>query len=295
MIDAEARAFTPAMLAAIAREAALAVAPALRAAFRGQMTVEHKADLHDPVTEHDRRTERRLRAFLTERVPGSVVVGEEDGISGPATEDAGGGRIAWYVDPIDGTSNFAAGMAFWCISIGAVRDGEVVAGVVLDPMSGDLFWADDQGAWRGETPLRARSVAEEARALLITGYPVARDFRLDGQGPALAHFARLTEAFATLRRPGSAALSLCHVAAGWADAAAGFGVNPWDVTAAIAILRGAGGSYRPLRLGKAPPGAADQACPGYLATGPGVHYPTLEAVCDALETARARPRAGVPA
>ena len=96
----------------------------------------------------------------------------------------------------------------------------------------------------------------------------------------------MREAFATLRRPGSAALTLCHVAAGWADAAVGFGVNAWDVTAAILILRRAGGVYHPLRLGRVAKGAADYTCPGYRAHGPQAHYPTLETLCDEIESQR---------
>ena len=272
-----------AALAKIAREAAYSVGPALRAAFRGQMRVDHKVDLHDPVTEHDRATEAHLRGLLLAATPGAVVVGEEAGASGG---EGGAGQIEWYVDPIDGTSNFAAGMAFWCVSIGAVIDGEVVAGAVYDPMADLLFWADAEAAWCNDTRLEAVSVPEEARALVITGYPVQRDFRLDGRAQALDRFARLTEAFSTLRRPGSAALSICHVAAGWADAAAGFGVSAWDVSAALLILRRAGGTYTPLRLGRAAPGAPAHACPGYWAIGAGAQYPTLEAVCAEVDAQR---------
>ncbi len=115
---------------------------------------------------------------------------------------------------------------------------------------------------------------------------MSRDFRLDGRERALDNFGQLTETFSTLRRPGSAALSICHVAAGWADAAAGFGVNAWDVAAAILILRQAGGSYRPLTLGKVDPGALDYFCPGYVATGEGGSYPTLDRVADGISQHR---------
>jgi myo-inositol-1(or 4)-monophosphatase len=270
-------------LAQIARDAALSVGPALRAAFRSAMEVDHKVDLHDPVTIHDRATEAALRAFLMAATPDAVIVGEEDGASG---ETGVAGQVNWFVDPIDGTANFAVGLAFWCVSIGAVIDGEIVAGAVYDPMSDQMFWADAEGAWCNDERLTAKSAVEEARAVLISGYPVARDFRLDGREISLERFGRLTEAFATLRRPGSAALTLCHVAAGWADAAVGFGVNAWDVTAAILILRRAGGVYHPLRLGRVAKGAADYTCPGYRALGPQAHYPTLETLCDEIDSQR---------
>jgi myo-inositol-1(or 4)-monophosphatase len=263
----------------VAREAALLVSQPLLAAFRSVMDIDYKVDLHDLVTVHDKQTELTLRNFIFERVPDSTFMGEEGG-------SVGTGSVHWYVDPIDGTSNFARGMAFWCVSIGAVIDGEIVAGVILDPVTGNLFSADLTGAWLDDTPLRSGAIADEARATLITGYPVARDFRLDGKQASLEHFGVLAETFSTLRRPGSAALSLCHVAAGWSDAALGFGVNPWDVTAGVLILRQAGGRYRALTLGKVPDGSPDFSCPGYVATGAGASYATLDGVADAINARR---------
>jgi myo-inositol-1(or 4)-monophosphatase len=263
----------------IAMRAALLVHEPLRAAFRSAMAVDYKVDLHDVVTKHDRESEAAIRAFILAEEPDSAVLGEEDGASGE-------GRVKWFVDPIDGTSNFARGLAFWCVSIGAVIDDEIIAGAILDPVTGNLFSADLSGAWLKGDPLRSKSVGDERQATLITGYPVSRDFRLDGRERALDHFGQLTETFSTLRRPGSAALSICHVAAGWADAAAGFGVNAWDVAAAILILRQAGGNYRALTLGKVDRNALDYFCPGYVATGEGGSYPTLDRVADDISEHR---------
>jgi myo-inositol-1(or 4)-monophosphatase len=263
----------------VAQRAALSVRDLLLSGFRSTMEIDYKVDFHDVVTRFDRESEEAIRAFLAAEVPDSVVVGEEAGESGT-------GRIRWYVDPIDGTSNFASGIAFWCVSVGAIIDDEIVAGAVYDPVAGHLFSADLTGAWLGDTPIRSRSAPEESKATLITGYPVARDFRLDGREKALDRFATLAETFSTLRRPGSAALSIAHVAAGWADAAAGFGVNAWDVAAAILILTKAEGTYRPLTLGKVDTSAPAHFCPGYVATGAGGNYPTLLAVAEAISSDR---------
>lgn len=273
------------------RAAGLVQAPLL-AAFRSEMGIDYKRDLHDVVTRHDRESEAAIRAFILSEVPDSAVLGEEDGTSGS-------GRVKWYVDPIDGTSNFARGLPFWCVSVGAVIDGEIVAGAILDAVSDNMFSADLSGAWLNGRLLRSKALPDERHATLITGYPVSRDFRLDGQQQALANLGELIETFSTLRRPGSAALSIAHVAAGWADAAAGFGVNAWDVTAAILILRQAGGIYRPLRLGKDVESTADFMCSGYVATGAGAHYRTLDRIAGDIDGKRnaaafeARPLAGV--
>ncbi|WP_166355638.1 inositol monophosphatase family protein [Phytoactinopolyspora limicola] len=242
-------------LSDVAGQAAQAVAGQLRTAFRQEMEVDYKRDNHDLVTKYDRLAEDRIREVLLASVPDSVVVGEERGAEGD-------GDIRWYVDPIDGTANFVSGFAFFCTSIGAVVGNEIVAGAVLDPMADHLFTADLAGAYLNGARLNSGGVSDEAHALLISAYPTARD--LDRDGPvALERLGELIDTYSSVRRPGSAALTLSHVAAGWVDAAFGTAVNPWDVAAGILLVRRAGGSYRPLGA------AADTpvwAAPAYMAS-----------------------------
>jgi myo-inositol-1(or 4)-monophosphatase len=266
-------------IAATAEAACRLVGPALLAAFRSQMQVDFKVDRHDPVTEHDRAAEAAIREFIFREVPGSTFMGEEGGSTGT-------GPVRWFVDPIDGTANFARGIAFWCVSVGAVIGDQVVAGAIYDPVADNMFAGSAAGAFLNGLPMQSRAVPDEQHAVVITGYPVTRDFRLDGRDLALQRFGRMTETFATLRRPGSAALSIAHVAAGWVDAAAGFGVNPWDVTAAIAILRQAGGSYHPHSLGKVAPDASLWLHPGYVALGAGAAYPVLTGIAAEISAGR---------
>lgn len=249
-------------LSATAADAARLVAEDLRTAFRGSIAVEFKRDQHDPVTVHDRKAEEAISGLLTARVPGSSIVGEEDG----AVD--GYGDVTWYVDPIDGTANFARGLAFWCTSIGAVVGGQIVAGAILDPVSGHLFTADLTGAYLDGSRLRSTGVRDEAEAMLLTSYPSARDLAADG-ADGLASYGELVTAYGTLRRPGSAALSLAHIAAGWVDATVGFSVSAWDICAGQLIAQQAGATY----LGF---GASGWNQPHYAAHTPDLRHPALD-------------------
>jgi myo-inositol-1(or 4)-monophosphatase len=254
-------------LLAVAIEAALAVDESLRAAFRSTMDVEFKRDPRDVVTVHDKQSERTISELILLRVPDSELLGEEGG-------SVGSGRVKWFVDPIDGTSNFAIGIAFWCVSIAAAIDGEIVAAVIYDPIARNLFAADLGGAFLNGEPLTSVGAPTEGEATVITGYPNARQLAAVGSD-ALEDLGVLIGTFKGVRRPGSAALSLAHVAAGWVDAAAGFSVNPWDVAAASLIVRQAGGQYIPFDVGGRASGDAPHLHAGYVAISGTASYPTL--------------------
>lgn len=222
-------------LTAIASQAARAVGDRLRKAFRSRPAVDLKRDFQDPVTEHDRAAEETIRQVITSACPGSVIVGEEAGTQGA-------GEVTWYVDPIDGTANFAAGLPFFCVSIAAAVDGELVAGVIYDPVRDDEFTASTSGAWCNGAPISSVGATCDREAMLLTSYPTPRLLVGDGQEEML-RYGRMLTSFAALRRPGSAALKLAHVAAGWADVAYGQLASPWDVAAGALLVRQAGGVY----------------------------------------------------
>jgi myo-inositol-1(or 4)-monophosphatase len=253
-------------------------------AFRSAMDLEFKVDRRDIVTVHDKAAELAICSYLKARVPDSSFIGEEGGRKGD-------GAIHWYIDPIDGTANFARGLPNWCISIGAVCEGRIVAGAIVDPMGGNVFSADLVGAYLGDAPLRSVANQDEGLATLLCGYPSARDIVLDGRVTSLDRFGALVETYSAVRRSGSAALGLAHVAAGWADAAAGFSISPWDVTAAILILRQAGGRYIPFGYGETPDGAADYLYPAYVGIGAGTECPTILGVASSIASGRAERRA----
>lgn len=243
-------------LRGIAEDVARHVRRMLVEAFDSGMTVERKANFHDVVSKHDRATERRLRELILQRCPDSTILGEEDGRHG-------NGRIEWLVDPIDGTENFVSAIPFFCVSIAAAVDGQVVAGIVYDPLRDESFSADAENAYLNGQPILALGATKDRDSLLIAGYPDHQPWQDAPPKFELEHeFGRMVRSFRTVRRIGSSALSLAYVAAGRAEAAFDINISPWDVAAGALLVKQAGGDYLP--LGGAP-GPAHNA-PGYLAT-----------------------------
>src|SRR5262245_62836899 len=196
----------------------------------------------DFVSRADQQAERVLRAELGRTRPEYGFLGEEGG----ETKGTGeiGGRNRWIVDPLDGTNNFVHGVPHFNISIGLERDGEIIAGVVYQPISDELFWAEKGNGAYIDTPyarsrrLRVSGRKDPARALVGTGIPHV------GKGDHAAYLKRLGVVMsktAGVRRWGAAALDLAFVAAGRFDAYFEFGLQPWDVAAGILLVREAGG------------------------------------------------------
>lgn len=222
-----------------AEDAALEAGILMRGAFEtGVAAAESKADFHDLVTEHDRLAEERIRDCLSGAVPGGSFLGEEGGL-------VEGEDVDWYVDPIDGTNNFAAGVPFFCVSIAAVAAGRLVAGVVYDPVRSELFAADLAGARCNGATLVSTGAGDEGSALLCTDFPSHRPSEFAGGGRSDAErFEQFVGSFRTVRRLGSCALALAYVAAGRADVAFGTSAQPWDVAAGLLLVEQAGGRYR---------------------------------------------------
>ncbi|MDF2666598.1 MAG: archaeal fructose,6-bisphosphatase [Microbacterium sp.] len=261
----------PNTLCLLAQGAARSAAPALLEAFRSDMSVSFKRDPHDVVTVHDKNAEHAISAELQRGAPGSEILGEETGSSGDA-------RLRWIIDPIDGTANFARGLAYWCISIAAELDGEVVAGVILDPVADNLFAAGAGPATLNGAPMRSGS-ARDDRSTLLTSFPGSHDVDLLG-AEAFALLAQITRDYQHHHSTGSGALNLAHVAAGWSDATMGFDTNPWDVAAGAHILRRAGGEYAGFRAGEREP--RPQASLDYVAWGAGGDHRALRERVQAL-------------
>jgi myo-inositol-1(or 4)-monophosphatase len=212
----------------VAREAADLIRRERRAGVEVAAT---KTSLTDVVTRVDQESEQLIRGRLLGARPGDGFVGEE---GGREESDTG---VRWVVDPIDGTVNFLYGLPQYAVSIAAEVAGVAEVGVVLNVPRGVTYWATlGGGAFRDGTPLRVRGPAPLSQRLVLTGFNYEVPVRtLQAQA-----IARLLPVVRDIRRAGSAALDLCHVAEGAADAYAEEGVNVWDHAAGGLVAREAG-------------------------------------------------------
>jgi myo-inositol-1(or 4)-monophosphatase len=186
------------------------------------------------VSSADLKAERILRTELAKGRPGYGFLFEEAG-SQPGSD----AHHRWIVDPLDGTTNFLHGIPQWAISIALERDGEIVAGLVYEPLRDEAFWAEKGvGAYVNDRRLRVSARRQLGDAVIGTGIP----FRERGDHATyLRTLAAVMAATSGVRRPGSAALDLAYVAAGRFDGFWEFGLQPWDIAAGILLVREAGG------------------------------------------------------
>ncbi|MCC3372565.1 inositol monophosphatase family protein [Cohnella sp. REN36] len=204
--------------------------------------VGDKVNRADLVTDVDLHSERVIRERIGRDYPDHWILSEEtDGgldAFGMMARPAPG--IGWIIDPIDGTINFVHGIPHFAVSIGIVRDGSLLHGVVFNPVTRELFHATHgEGARLNGDPIRVGAEADVGRALLATGFQ-ASDWRRDSV--AAAQVSRIAGISRSVRILGAASLDLCMIACGrlngfWHD-----GLYPWDVAAGLLIVREAGGT-----------------------------------------------------
>ena len=221
---------------AIAKEAGAR----LREFLAQGVETEYKGDV-DLVTVADRTVEKLIRGRLGEAFPEHGIYGEE------GTRERLEGEFRWYVDPLDGTTNFTHGFPQFCVSLGleqrpqGVRpdqDGTLVAAVIYDPMRDELFTAErGRGARLNGKPMRVSRTPELAEALVATGFPS----RKRHDNPNIHFYQEFTLRSHGVRRAGSAALDLAYVASGRMDAFWEFKLNPWDTAAGILLVEEGGG------------------------------------------------------
>jgi len=222
-------------LADVCLAAALEGARVLRELYSLPRDIHYKGRI-DLVTDADQAAEEAVLNVLRDRAPGVRVLAEESGASGA-------GDTCFFVDPLDGTTNYAHGIPIFCCTVGAERSGEVVAGCTVDPLRDETFLASKGGGAvlrdrSGERPLRVSQTADLSHAVVCTGFPYGDRDRLPRMIEA---FGRFTELARGSRRLGSAALDLAYVAAGRFDGFWERGLKPWDVAAGKVLVEEAGG------------------------------------------------------
>ena len=212
---------------AIAREAGTL----LMHHFAQRVQIEYKGDV-DLVTVADRASEELIIRRIGEHWPDHDVMAEE------GTRRESGSDYKWYVDPLDGTTNFAHGFPVFCVSIGLEHRGAIVAGVLFDPTRDELFSAaKSAGAHLNGRPIHVSKTLRVAESLLGTGFPSHKRHK----NPNIHFYQQLTLRSHGVRRAGSAALDLACVAAGRFDGFWEFNLKPWDTAAGVLLVTEAGG------------------------------------------------------
>lgn len=216
----------------VAREAALAAGRMLRENAGGRRNISFKGEIN-LVTEMDRRSEQTVVESLLAAFPDHGILAEEE------TEIENASGFKWIIDPLDGTTNYAHGYPNFAVSIGLEKEGEVVLGVVYDPMRDELFTAEKgKGASLNGRTLTVSKTDTLIRSLLATGFPYDRT---TSEKNNLNYFSALLMASQEVRRSGAASLDLCSVAAGRLDGYWELKLHPWDVAAGSLIVTEAGG------------------------------------------------------
>ena len=223
--------FLPAM-SAIAREAGAL----LMKYFHQGLKIEYKGDA-DLVTAADRASEVLIRERIGKQFPSHDILGEEQGLNDQGSD------YRWYVDPLDGTTNFAHGYPVFCVSMALEHrvpgsEGTRIAGVVYDPTRDELFSAEKgKGAHLNGRPIHVSKATQLKECLVATGFPSHKRHK----NPNIFFYHQITLQTHGVRRAGSAALDLCNVACGRFDGFWEFNLNPWDTAAGVLIVEEAGG------------------------------------------------------
>jgi myo-inositol-1(or 4)-monophosphatase len=213
--------------------AALAAGDVLQRSF-GQAVQVNDASGHDIKIQADIDTQDLIYSIILKHFPNHKLLGEEGDAGNPQ------GEVEWIVDPIDGTVNFAMGIPHFCISIAARRQGQLLLGVIYDPIRGELFTAEPgRGARCNGKIIRVSARQQLSDALLALGFAKSAD-SVDHCLKLYQHYGHAAK---KLRAMGSAALDIAYVASGRLDAYIEQGVSLWDVAAGQIILEEAGGKF----------------------------------------------------
>ncbi len=231
---------------AVARRVARKAGRLLHSRERDRREISFKGGKGNLVTEMDHASEELILRSLRRSFPDHEMVAEESGLHAGKASTPG----RWYIDPLDGTTNYAHGLPVYSVSIAFEYRGKLEVGVVYHPSLDDLWWARrGKGAFRNRTRLKVSSTTTLGESLVCTGFPYAMKPKIHN----LKYFGDFIRQTRAVRRLGSAALDLCWTAAGVYDGFWERGLAPWDIAAGMLLCREAGGtlsdfSGKPARL-----------------------------------------------
>jgi myo-inositol-1(or 4)-monophosphatase len=222
-------------LTSVAIQAALSAGALLRSGFGTHFEVTSKPGVQNLVTEYDMASEKSIIATISKTFPDHAFLAEESGEIQKSNS-----AVTWIIDPLDGTVNFAHNIPLFSVSIAAAIHGTIVAGVVFQPMTEELFVAEKgKGAFLNDRKIFVSKIPHFEASLLSTGFPYNVD-----KDPleCVEKFARMQLKGVPIRRLGSAAIDMSYVAAGRFDAFWEVGLHPWDMAAGKLLVEEAGGT-----------------------------------------------------
>jgi len=220
-------------LTSVAIDAARAAGNILKSRFGRIHDIEEKKNA-GIVTDVDRLAEKTIIQAIQKSFPDHGIVGEEGG------DVHGRVPIKWIIDPLDGTTNYAHGLPFFCVSIGVEVEGEISSAVIYDPLRDDLYWSEKgKPSYRNESILHVSKTKRVHDALIGTGFSYLKQQVIDLE---LKNLRSIVVHSRGVRRTGSAAWDLCQVACGIYDGFWERHLHMWDVAAAYLIVKNAGGT-----------------------------------------------------
>ncbi len=200
--------------------------------FEGSFKIESKDIISNLVTEVDKKSEAKIIEIIKSEFPNHNILSEEIGALETDSE------YKWVIDPIDGTINYAHGIPICCVSIAVEKAGEIIYGLIYNPIAGEMFYAEKgKGAFYNEEKISVSREKSLKKSLLVTGFPYVSS-KIDKPIKSFASFLNMD---IPIRRLGSAALDLCWTAMGRFDGFWEYNLNPWDVAAGYLIMTEAGG------------------------------------------------------
>jgi len=213
----------------------------LKERFNQKHQINYKGDIN-LITEADKMSEDLIIAAISRSFPDHGILSEESPVI------TGAGKMRWIIDPLDGTTNYAHGYPVFCVSIALEKEGEVILGVIYDPMREEMFVSvRGEGAYLNDKKLAVSSLKDISRSLLATGFPY--DIR-ESKENNLDYFNAMAVNVQAIRRAGAAALDLAYLAAGRFDGFWELKLKPWDTAAGCLLVTEAGGVISDIAGGK---------------------------------------------